>query len=289
MTRLATFTLLFIICSLPASGQPSQQIVPLEGHVYDLFNISLCDTVYNGNPYRLYIAEAKAPGAKRPVLYMLDGNGQFPVMLNQLTETPENFPLIVAIGYPEARAYPKERVRDYTIAVEGDEEGGGGAEPFYRFICETVKPFVEKTYRVDTARQTLCGHSHGGLFVLYVAFRHTSAFRHYLAASPSLWWGNGKIVPTSRPLFPSPPQSITITLGEYEENPSLDTSPQRTIPDRIKRQRQSDISARDLFRLIAGESPNARFILYEGKTHGGSIPGFLQEAIRIAADNNAAE
>jgi predicted alpha/beta superfamily hydrolase len=277
-----------MLCALSASGQPSQQIVPIQSRVYRLFDISQCDTAYNGNPYRLYIARPKAPDAnkeKTPVLYMLDGNGQFPMLLNQLTEAPANFPLIVGIGYPSDMAYPRERVRDYTIPIEGSEEGGG-AETFYRFLCETVKPFIEKNYPVDTTRQTLCGHSHGGLFVLYVAFRHTPAFRHYLAASPSLWWGNGKIVPTSRPLFPSPPQSITITLGEYEENPLLDKSP-RQLPAGIKKQRQSDVSARDLHQLIAKESPNARFILYEGKTHGSSIPGFLQEAIRIAAGNTA--
>lgn len=287
MIRLLTFIFLFIICRLSIYGQPSQNIVPIQNHVYDLFNISQCDTIYNGNPYRLYIAEARNDGiktGKMPVLYMLDGNGQFPMILNQIKEVSENFPLIVGIGYPMTKAYPKERVRDYTIPVQGEKEGGG-AESFYRFIVETVKPFVEGKYNVDTTKQTLCGHSHGGLFVLYVAFNHTSTFQNYLAASPSLWWGNGEIIPKSQPIFSSLPKSITITLGEYEEKPPLDKLPKRS-PSRIKRQRKSDISARSLFQLISKECTNSRFLLYEGKSHGSSIPNFLEEAIRIATNDN---
>ena len=288
MNRLIGLILLF--CGLsPISSQPSQNIVPITDKAYDLFDINKYDLSFNEKEYRLYVAKAKTTQNKEkktPVLYILDGNGQFPMMVNQITETSSNFPLIVGIGYPVDKAYPKERTRDYTIPIEDNNEGGG-AEPFYEFITNIVKPFIEEKYDVDTTRQTLCGHSHGGLFVLYVAFNHVTSFQNYVSASPSLWWGNGKIVPTSRPLFSSIPRSFTMTLGEYEENPSLDKSRKEMSPEvkAIKEKRKGNISARNLYQLISEEIPNSRFLLYEGKNHGSSVPLFLGEAIKVAAND----
>jgi len=271
-------------------GQPDQRITQIQDKVYDLFDINEHDFTYNNNQYRVYIAQAKSTETEQkkiPILYMLDGNGQFPMILNQIKETSETFPLIVAIGYPERKSYPKDRTRDYTIPIEESEEGGG-AEFFYQFITDVVKPFIEENYNIDTTRQTLCGHSYGGLFVLYVAFNHTSSFQNYVAGSPSIWWGNGKIIPTDRPLFSSPPKSFTITLGEYEEKPSLD-KPRREMTPEVKamkeKRKRGSVSARDLSEMISKEIPDTRFLLYEGKNHGSSVSPLLDEAIKVASNN----
>ncbi len=276
------FVLLWGGCLLYA--QPSQVIPPIGELARKLFEVDQHDIRYNGKDYRLYMARpANGGNSPRPVLYMLDGNGQFPVLLNAMKEVSDSTPLIVGIGYPSPRAFPKERTRDYTIPVEENDEGGG-AEDFYRFLVEEVKPFVEAAYAVDTARTTLCGHSYGGLFVLYVAFDHSSAFRNYVAGSPALWWGQGAVVPKHRPLFVHPPQSVTITLGEYEKNPAADESRKRLSPEvrKAKERRTGGVAPEKLASLIAEEVPDCRFILYEGKNHGSSVPQFLQEALRVA-------
>lgn len=264
--------------------QPSQLLTPIEDSVYSRFTIIEYDMSFNNHAYRLYIAEpkAEAPGV-RPVLYMLDGNGQFPILMNQTKVVTPYTPVIVGIGYPIRKAYPKERTRDYTIPMEGDSIGGE-AEPFYRFIMEMVKPFVEERYRVDKTRQTLCGHSHGGLFTLYVAFNHTDAFRNYFAASPSVWWADGDIVPRRRPVFLSKPKSVTISLGEFEENPRPDGSGRDTNPEAEKRKQlhRNGTTARDVASLIETEVADTRFILYEGKSHGSSIPYFLKDVLQVA-------
>lgn len=279
------FLILFLLFVYPIAGQPSQKIIPVKESAKQLFDLRQHDLAYNGRKYRLYIARPVDRGdASRPVLYMLDGNGQFPMLVNGVEEVSENTPLIVGIGYPSDMAYPKERTEDYTIPVEGDEEGGG-AEEFYRFIVDKVKPFIEANYSIDTTRQALCGHSHGGLFTLYVMLNHTRSFQHYIAASPSTWWGEGAIVPNRRPFFSDIPQSVTITLGEFEEKPGLDPSRKNLPPDilRKKMQRKGGVPPRELALMIAKEVPGCRFILFEGKNHGSSIPEFLKEAIQVAS------
>lgn len=281
--RLWALFLLLWLCRF-LSGQPSQVIPEIGEAARQLFDMEQHDLTYNGKEYRLYIAQPAGSGqTPHPVLYMLDGNGQFPTLVNVVEEVSDNTPLIVGIGYPSSLAYPKERTRDYTIPIEGNDEGGD-AEDFYRFIIDKVKPFVEANYAVDTMRQTLCGHSYGGLFTLYVAFNHTRAFQHYLAGSPAIWWGQGVIVPKRRPFFSHIPHSITITLGEYEENPELDESRKNLSPEirKIKEQRRGGIPPRALASMIAEEVPDCRFILFQGKNHGSSIPEFLIEAVRIA-------
>nr|WP_231860060.1 alpha/beta hydrolase-fold protein [Bordetella parapertussis] len=64
----------------------------------------------------------------------------------------------------------------------------GGAEAWLEFIETRVKPWVAGTTRVDTGRQTLYGHSYGGLFVLHTLLARPQTFQRYVAASPSLWW-----------------------------------------------------------------------------------------------------
>ncbi|WP_298653034.1 alpha/beta hydrolase-fold protein [uncultured Proteiniphilum sp.] len=283
MNQIILFLLLLFI-AYPMQGQPSQVRTPIEESARQLFDMEQHDLTYNGKEYRLYIAQPAGSGqTPHPVLYMLDGNGQFPMLVNAMEEVSDNTPLIVGIGYPSLQAYPKERTRDYTISVEGNGEGGD-AEDFYRFIIDKVKPFVEANYAVDTTRQTLCGHSYGGLFTLYVAFNHTRAFQHYLAGSPAIWWGQGVIVPKQRPFFSHIPHSVTITLGEYEENPESDPSRKNLTPEirKIKEQRKGGLSPRDLASMIAEEVPDCRFILYPSKNHGSSIPEFLKEAVYVA-------
>lgn len=276
-----------IINSLYMMAQPSQIITPITESAQKLFNFSQQDISYHNINYRLYIAEPKDKKIEKtpkPVLYMLDGNGQFPMLINEIEATNDSLPIIVGIGYPSLKAYPNERTRDYTIAIDEDANSGG-AQNFYSFIINEVKPYIESNYNVDINRQSLCGHSYGGLFTLFVLFNHTEAFQNYIAASPSIWWGNGAIVPHRKPIFTNKPNSVTITLGEYEENPNADPERANLSPEILakKNARIGGISPRQLSTKLSEEIPNCSFILYKGKNHGSSIKPFLIEATRIAS------
>jgi predicted alpha/beta superfamily hydrolase len=66
----------------------------------------------------------------------------------------------------------------------------GGADLFHRFLTEELRPAIAQAHSVDPGRQALFGYSLSGLFVLDTLFKHPSAYRSYIAASPSIWWND---------------------------------------------------------------------------------------------------
>lgn len=106
--------------------------------------------------------------------------------------------MIVGIGYETAEPFSSARHRDFTMPTaqsklpkrpDGkDWPEHGGAESFFRFIEEDLKPQIERDYQIDRNRQTIFGHSLGGLFVLQVLLTKPDAFQTYIAGSPSIHW-----------------------------------------------------------------------------------------------------
>ncbi|WNC10605.1 alpha/beta hydrolase [Pseudomonas coleopterorum] len=157
--------------------------------------------------YRLYIGrpDQPAPAAGYPVVYLLDGNAAVgaldQTLLRRLNEGADA-PLIVAIGSTTPlRIDRPARTFDYTPRVTGDTQidapsglPSGGADQFLDLLDQRIKPLVEHAMPVDVKRQTLWGHSYGGLLVLHALLTRPGAFQHYAAASPSLWWGNGAVL-----------------------------------------------------------------------------------------------
>ena len=278
-----------LIVSISTYSQPNQSIRSIDEKAYELFDIQISDISYQDKEYRIYIAQAKnqSKDEKSAVLYMLDGNGMFPMLLNQIDSTTDNTPVIVGIGYPVDRAYPKERTRDYTVPSANNPEEGGGASQFYQFLTDSLKPFVEDKYNIDRNKQTLAGHSFGGHFTLYVLFNHTSEFQNFVAASPSLWWGNGAVIPMSRPFLSSHPKSIIITQGEYEEHPERETDVERRNrkPKKIQSESKPSMSTRQLAESLKKEVGDTEFILFSGKNHGTSVPDYLKEAYKVASES----
>ncbi len=106
--------------------------------------------------------------------------------------------MIVGIGYPTDQPFSAERHSDFTMPLSESElpvhpRGAawpeqGGAEAFLEFIEEEVKPAMERDYPIDRGRQTIFGHSLGGLFVLQVLLTRPDMFQTYVAGSPSIHW-----------------------------------------------------------------------------------------------------
>jgi len=166
--------------------------------------------------YRIEIGiPAEPPGrAGYPIIYMLDGNAAMASLSDKelvalarsddpVTDDP---PVLVAVGYDiPTRNDVVSRAYDYTPPVH-DAQGnlvarptvrgrvGGGAAQFLRLIQSQVKPMVYARVRIDMQRETLWGHSYGGLFVLYTLFTQPQSFAHYVAGDPSLWWYDGALL-----------------------------------------------------------------------------------------------
>lgn len=285
-------TLLSLPLILGCAGSqaaPSQQPPTIAPAARQHFMLSSRDLACGGLPYRLFVARpvTPPPAGGYPVLYMLDGNGQFPLAVNGYQPADGAAPLIVAIGYPQDQAYPVAlRTRDYTFAAEGEKfRAGGGAEPFYRCLQQQILPAVNASFPVNQRRTTLAGHSFGGLFTLYVLFNHPQAFRHYVANSPSLWWGNGAVIPDRQPLLSFKPASVTLSAGELEQKPR----PGPAADSEASRRRQATLAARqqvtrakDVAQRLRQEGVNSTFILFAGQDHGSVVPDAVNLSVRIA-------
>ncbi|HBK46203.1 MAG TPA: IroE protein, partial [Xanthomonadaceae bacterium] len=154
---------------------------------------------------RLAIPRAAPPASGWPVVYLLDGNAALmeldAAMLEALAAggTP---PVLALLAYDnDLRIDPGGRAFDYTPPTRSDgaaetdpiapERRSGGADAFLALIETAIKPQVEQRAKIDRGRQTLWGHSYGGLFVLHALFSTPQAFARYVAVDPSLWWGDG--------------------------------------------------------------------------------------------------
>lgn len=191
-------------------------------------------TSSEGLTYRIIVAPpvGSAPTAGYPVIYVMDGNAWAP-MVSEVIRTNLDFgtrskvesAVVVGIGYPIAGAFDMTR-RDWDLttptSVEADKGGNrvGGYEAMARFIEQRVKPDIEKRFPTDRKRQTLAGHSLGGLFTLRTLISHPDAFQNYVAMSPSIWWNNAVLLKEAAALKPTPGQRaarVYIGVGELEQ------------------------------------------------------------------------
>lgn len=276
------FILIFSLLFTGSVGktQPNQSMPTISNTMNKQFNILIEDFHFEGKNYRIFVAAPRQKTtSKYKVLYLLDGNAQFPLAVN-LQNLDKNLPLIVGIGYPSDKAYPiAERTRDYTPFADGKAfEQGGGAANFLRFITQKVKPYIAQHYDIDLNEQHFFGHSFGGLFGLYVLFNQPDIFQHYTIASPSLWWGNGVIVPKTAIKLKIKPSYLQIILGEYEENPERNPNITLERLTRIK-ERQGVFSTRQFAELLQKQGIEPHFQIIKQKDHGDVIEEAIKKAI----------
>ncbi|MBP2300748.1 alpha/beta hydrolase [Azospirillum picis] len=250
-------------------------------------------------PYSVFAAwpETPPPPDGYPVLYLLDGNSVFGTATEAMRVVGGHGAavgiapaVVVAVGYPTERAFEQtRRARDYTPPAEGAPPGTGGADAFLAFLEDQVKPEVERRFRIDRSRQTLFGHSFGGLFVLYALFSRCGAFQRYVAASPSVWWQDRAVLSFERRFTEAlPPEAATrsllVTVGENE----LSAPPgEPADPARDERRRKARMveNARDLaerLRALAPRGPAVTFVSFPGETHGSVIPAAVSRAVAVA-------
>ena len=246
------------------------------------------DSDITGQRYRIYlhIPATPAPVGGHSVLYALDGNATFPALAlmarstaSRSARTGQVAPVIVGIGYPSGQDFGGGRARDYTphiaprITASGKEQpaGEGGADRFLDFIERELKPLIAGLAPLDPARQALFGHSYGGLCTLHALFTRPGMFQTYLAASPSIWYGERVVLSELAGLakrtaaLPGKP-ALMLSAGELEQFRTRGPAPQgheavaserrmvgeaQDLADRLAR---SDSLSRVQFHLLAGEN-----------------------------------
>ncbi|MFJ3076292.1 alpha/beta hydrolase [Pseudomonas sp. NPDC087029] len=291
MSKMPLYLALALALNAPAAlAQPAREqkmdtsLLQRQDLAYRFSQLDL-DSADGQRHYRLWVGkpDRPAPAAGYPVLWMLDGNAALGALdREQLRRLAAGqAPLLVAVGYQtEQRIERAGRTFDYTPALPGQAEQrdpltgqpSGGVDAFLDLLTLRMRPMVAELAPIDLQRQTLWGHSYGGLAVLHALFTRPGAFSDYAAASPSLWWHDGAIVREApglqQRLGDSRPRLLLMRGGEEPANP--------------RAQVQGDVArpARELAADLAKvPGLQVRFERFEGLGHGPMLPASLKKVI----------
>ncbi len=128
-----------------------------------------------------------------PVLYLQDaqnlfnenadfGNWQIDKKLAVMSDYGIGKIIIIAVEHAES-----ERIQEYNVGKT--VLGTGSGKQYIRFLTDTLKPFVDKTYRTKTDRDStgIGGSSMGGLVSIFSGLIYPEVFGKMMVFSPSLW------------------------------------------------------------------------------------------------------
>ena len=284
---LVIFDALFLVCLFACDlrAKPPQKIEQASGAAHEMFNVS--DFILkskNGEKYKIFIARQKNVARYDRVVFMVDANAQFPILLNSYAKIYANGAkqnakavpklsktvLIVGIGYDSPLAYDiKRRTRDLTPAASGEEyANGGGAGEFYDFVKDELFPLVEKKYSTAKSNKIYFGHSFGGLFGIYALLRDDGIFDEFFIASPSLWWGESQLIRDA------------LDEGKFRSNLKAKFI-MLVAGSREMRKGKTDkagiLKVADLAEILKTKGLSCEFRLYEGASHGEVIPLALRD------------
>lgn len=252
----------------------------------------------------------RAPPARGyPAIYMLDGNAAMASITEaDLAELDAlSPPVLVAIGHDtHARNDVIARAYDYTPPVVRDGavvdavvrgRPGGGADIFSDLIEKTIKPRIETTAPIDHERQTLWGHSYGGLFALHILATRPGLYRNYAAGDPSIWWHDGVLSDEFDAVAPSKLRDRTVRImagGGRNTTRNASTPPgARPVPPPPPQPGRPKDTTRDtppkagvadaFVKRLRAAGVDATYEEFDGLNHGQMLPASLKPALRLAA------
>ncbi|WP_426753598.1 alpha/beta hydrolase [Myxococcus sp. Y35] len=149
---------------------------------------------------RIYTPDAydASPDRSFPVLYMQDGQNVFAHPESALFDTwCANLTLERLVAERQVEPWiivavdsTHERLSEYSPWDEPRSNVAAGAAPYVRFLMDTLKPYIERTYRVRRGPEwtAVMGASLGGLISLHLGWTHPGQFGRIGALSPSVMW-----------------------------------------------------------------------------------------------------
>lgn len=239
-------------------------------------------TAPDGQVYRLLVAwpEGTPPAGGWPVLWVLDGEDNFPVAATIARRMARGGPrtgiapgLVIAIDSGSLA----RRVLDYTPAAPGYTIPAGapasglptgGADAFLAFIENQARPQIAARWKIDASRQTLIGHSFGGLLALH-ALAKGAPFARYVAVSPSFWFGNGVFSRELEAMAPARDKTVLAAAGDQEHGPASGQGEREKV-----------------MALLAARGVDARFRILPGQSHGTTMMAMMQDGIATAFGTN---
>ena len=247
----------------------------------------------------LHLPQGDPPESGYPLVWLLDTPTTWAPMQHALHEAGDSDTVVVGIGWDEPGGVdPNLRRRDFTwparhpvrpLHGETDawrEDGDAGA--FLAFLTDTLQPHYLKTLAVDPRRQALVGHSLSALFVLEALLSGPDRFQCYVAASPSIWWDEARIlddVAASDP-FDAADARVLVTVGSEEQVAGPEKPPEidgEADAAMLGEPHMVDYAS-GFARSLRKRGVDCRFELIEGETHTSVIPPAMARALRFCRD-----
>lgn len=173
-------------------GPFKEEFFPIIEVVDDDFYIPQLDRyrkVWALLPYNYYETDTSYP-----VLYLQDaqnlfnngsefGNWEIDRKLSVLTEYGRGDIIVIAVDHGDSN-----RIKEYIFDNDNIASGSEGKK-YIRFITDTLKPYIDKTYRTKKDRENtgIGGSSLGALISIYSGFLYPEVYSKLLVFSPSLW------------------------------------------------------------------------------------------------------
>lgn len=271
-----------------ARAQRTPEPAGTEGHpLVERFDLGLGE----GPPWSIQLARPATPPPAMgyPLLTLLDGNGTFPLAWQAREAAGAAGVALLAIDHPaEPQHDPDRRFLDLTPPTPAEAFGprrdnpppSGGRERFLDFLETALRPAVAARLPLDPARQTLFGHSLGGLLGLHALFTRPQLFNAYALADPSIWWNRRSVLDEQAAFLAglraaggrlARPMDVLISVAGVSR-----PGPYRAAigngPGGLETART----------LAAIPGLRVGFRRMEGETHGSMVPGAVADALVLA-------
>jgi len=273
-----------------------------------------------GDLYRIVVAKpaGPAPASGYPVIYVVDGNAytslvseiiriNIPVGVQSRVEPA----VVVGIGYPTDQAFDlTRRTLDFTPPLppghfdSNIRDPTGGDIALMDFIDTKVKPVIEARFKIDRDRQTLLGHSLGGLFTLLTMCNRPQSFQTYVALSPSIWWNHDALLQEARQFVDKadrPPKlRVFLSVGDLEQymtpayvhrtrevlrgsfNTEAKANEEADKEMSVMKSRTMVDNVRRMAQLLITAHIQTRFVEFPDEDHFSGIPAALGRAVPFA-------
>lgn len=181
--------------------------------------INLTSTI-NKRDYQIQISlpsKYERSNKRYPVIYLLDGNNDFPLVtsISRRLYQEDNLDPVIIVGISYRKDAYIHRLADYTPSPEPGPRLSGQADDFYKVISREIIPLVDEKFRTIAGDRAIAGHSLGGLFGAYQLINDTQIFSKYIISSPSLWWDDFKTLDYAQNHYNGSAQ-VFISVGELE-------------------------------------------------------------------------
>ncbi|MCS0503701.1 alpha/beta hydrolase [Ancylobacter mangrovi] len=253
----------------------------------------------------LYQPPGEPPAQGWPVLYYTDANAVAGTAADTMRVqaawplgTGIEWGVMVGIGYPVDDAYDGVR-RSWDLGpppgktyppftTDGPDVRTGGADAFLAFIEDELKPEIARRVPIDTSRQSILGHSFGGLFVLHALFRRPTTFSRWISSSPAIWWEGGGIVAAAEAFVAKRDTHegrVMLLVGEYEQKLApfqVGACDEEKRLANFEESRIVDHTREMAERLAMAPGLTAEYVFLPGETHMSVLPATINLGIRFA-------